>query len=848
MIDYENVNRNAPYKPDFLTQQIPLARQLLSQNVPIENIVQQTGLPRETVQQLFTSSQNISRPSMPSAQPSGIGTLTGEMDVGIADITSNIGTDIADYLTNELGFDPTMMDPRNPTDTLIEDLSYTQQLNLANANVALESEAPESEMEKLLNAQSDMEGLTDKEKGQITRNALREYFGDKYAEYAELIKTPDKGLPFLVAGLSLIESGTGGDTWGDALSKAAGAGLVQYKKDKAAWEGKITDLKLKGIIEADTQYFDLMKKSIEYDQKLNFERLTGVRKDYLVNTGTTTKIMPLNPVELTDAITLYGRSNIQEFDSTKQGALNNYIIVDSKGNSEVVGLTDEQATDYSLKAQNGQIRSITRTSNTGDSGGSKVQVAYKTKGQPNASVIYDAVTLDELADLRNNKDLVVFDGGKAGETVQVRDTTTDKIEYVPRISYEIRKDKYELIDDSVVTKLEQSDGPNITIGSATAIQNLTGNTKVIDERLSSTRKQTANRQYTTDLILDNVAKVKNLVMSSENPDLLFNNIAGAAVRPAAQIVTTLNILGDMFKTPTATNKDGMLVDKFDFVEIDENGKKVSSNYASVYAKVKKAVNPETGKTYWEDFVNSGIGNFLSFSQAEREVINNSLFNLAILSAASMGGTEETDMRAISDKDLLTQMQRVGRDAVDAMGFIASIDNFALETLMQERGYLEKVLRLSDTGEFDGVRREARPEFGVTSEGEPKFGNVSYNAFTGSKLQKSISDRITKIDELMEGLGPVDRRYGSSSTSRNKQVVINTTVPMVNGIDPAQEITGLTISGKNNPSVADLVVYYFTLPMDKRNNFMETKIKEYLEPEQQKLFIDAAKLYRDREKL
>jgi hypothetical protein len=45
-IDYENVNRNAPYDPTMIDR-MSEAKGMLQQNVPIEMIIQQTGVPRE---------------------------------------------------------------------------------------------------------------------------------------------------------------------------------------------------------------------------------------------------------------------------------------------------------------------------------------------------------------------------------------------------------------------------------------------------------------------------------------------------------------------------------------------------------------------------------------------------------------------------------------------------------------------------------------------------------------------------------------------------------------------------------------------------------------------------------
>ena len=803
-------------------QAVELANELIGRNTPIEAIIEQTGLPRTTVNNLVNSQLNISRPPLPAAQPTGIGGLQSGIPQNIADVMPNLGTDIADYLTDELGF--------NPAQENFEDLTYRQQLNIADAKNAIESNDPTSEMTKNLRNQSATQDLSDDELAGLTREALREYYGERAKEYADLIKTPDAGLPYLVAGLSLIESGAEGDTWGDATSKAIAKGLVEYKKGKSLYETKVTDLQIKNLMAADASYMDLFKKNIEYNMKLQNERLTGARKDYIITKRDgSTFIEPLTSVEVADAKALYGAQNIKEYDKDKDGALLNYKITynDKNGNPQtiVTGLTDEQATVKAKQVEKGELINIERAGN--DPSANKLPFAYKLKDQPNSRFIYSSGTLDDINNFKNDSRFEVREGGKAGELVEVRNLVSGNIEWIPKINATVRQDKYELLNDDVVTSITQEDGPDIAIGKASAIKTLSGDTNVAKTNLKDDNQQALNRNYTSGLILTNVNRMKKVVTDSDNPDLLFNNIAGSAVKPALNILTTLNAIGDALKSPVGTNLAGTPIQKFDFVYRDADGNLVESSYQDMFNRIKNAKD-ENGNSYFQDFGKTGVGQFLETAGAEQGVLEAGLFNLAILSAASMGGSEETDMRAISDKDLITQMQRVGKLATTANTFVSVIDNFLIETLLSERALLEKQKLSASTGRYDTTRLVNDPQFGVTLEGEPKQGKVAYSLWDGSKQQKYAEDRIAEIDEIIAGLGSVDPsfRTGLDPVSVAPMEI----KPVGNYPMPNTVQTGLSIGGINNATVLDAVNYYLESSDAEKPKVLLEEFKLNMSPE------------------
>ena len=140
------------------------AMDMLRQNVPMEMIIQQTGIPRQQLEASLTAFQNVQRPPVPSAPPpSGIASMPIQPEV--ADVMpDNVGTDIADYLTDELGFDPA-------TGGTVDKPSIIQQLNQANATIALDAEEPNVAMKEVMNAQGDLSGLPEKDQLGVYRSA-----------------------------------------------------------------------------------------------------------------------------------------------------------------------------------------------------------------------------------------------------------------------------------------------------------------------------------------------------------------------------------------------------------------------------------------------------------------------------------------------------------------------------------------------------------------------------------------------------------------------------------------------------------------------------------------------------
>jgi hypothetical protein len=214
------------------------AMEMLRQNVPMEMIIQQTGIPRQQLEASLTAFQNVQRPPVPSASPpSGIASMPIQPEVANV-MPDNLGTDIADYLTDELGFDPA-------TGGTVDKPSILQQLNQANATIALDAEDPNAAMEEVMNAQGEMSSLPEKDQLDIYRTALVDYYKEAGQKYKDLIKTPDEGLPFLVSGISLIESGEAGDNWMTALSKAGGKFAISKKQGQANTTLKYKILTLK---------------------------------------------------------------------------------------------------------------------------------------------------------------------------------------------------------------------------------------------------------------------------------------------------------------------------------------------------------------------------------------------------------------------------------------------------------------------------------------------------------------------------------------------------------------------------------------------------------------------------
>ena len=912
-IDYENVNRNAPYDPAMMDR-MSKARVMLQQNVPIEMIVQQTGVPIETLQQMLVSMQNIGRPTAPGTPPpvmsnqenrptqqqmvdefgmigsnnspeqidarfkdmqmnptdplssreqgmlgsyagsGGIPSLPVQPEVanvmpdisantfmpanvmpenvlppdgynfeaidqsfnnnqynplnpnptpdqpGRVNLPNNLGTDIADYLTDELGFDP-------ETGGTVSDPTIIQQLNQANTTIALDSEDPNAEMEDLLSVQDDLSQLSEKDALGVYRSALVDFYQDAGQKYKELIKTPDEGLPFLVAGLSLIESGEAGDSWGTALSKSVGEYAVAKKQGQSKYDAQIQDIDIQNMMASDAAFADVIKTQIDYDLKMDFESKTGTRKQYIVTkpNSSTSQIQQLTSLGVAEAIALYGEGNVVEYDAATAGTQNNYTIQYNDGRTVTKSMSNADAEYHSQAMQNGQLAGFVKAGVTGPSDG--LQIAWRDKGKKGDGLwnftYGDATMYNEYL---QNSDYEVR-AFKPDQEVDVIDKRDDQLKQISMSQYIVNADKFTLKGDTQTTI---QNGDSMITLNASGIQPYGPKKSMVDTYVGKTFGQFANRKYMTTRIDETANSVLAIVDGMANPDNAFQNIGGQAFGPATNLLTTLSSLGKAFESTSGTF-EGKPLTKFKYQIVQEDGSKKSVTYNELR---QHTYNSDA----WKEVEKSSMFNFLSATNADVERVKAGLFTLAILSAGAMGGEGTVDMRAISDKDLQAQFERVGRSARNEESFRGLISDLKRDTLYQERSYLEAQYDLGKSAFYSYTKRQKNEESGFME-------SVPVNAWDVQGLNKYYNKRIAEIEEQIDALGPI-----SSASTAGPDVAGSRTIEIkpttINGVEylPGQS-SGYTISGGNTPATLGELVAYAKNSGKKKELLAE--IKAYL---------------------
>ena len=803
---------------------IDLANQLVARNVPIETIIQQTGLPRETVNNLVNAQLNISRPSMPMSSPQGINSLQGNLQPDVADVVPNaadlmpnVGTDIADYLVDELGFDPS-------TGGTVDKPSIIQQLNQANASIALESEDPVGEMQGLLSAQGALSELPEKDQLDIYRSALVDYYEDAGQKYKDLIKTPDEGLPFLVAGLSLIESGEAGDNWRTALSKSVGKYAVAKKQGQSKYDALIQDIEIKNMMSVDATMADMIKKNIDYQLKTDYESRAGARKDYVTTIPgqAVSNLESMTSLEVADFKDKYGANSIIEYDPNNSAASgSNFTITYNNGVNFTTWMSNSEAEEYRKKVKAGIISNFAKAGVETKS--DSIIIGFKDKGSK-AGYTYVRGNQDDYVNYANDENLDVA-SFKPDETIEVIDRTNDMLKPISMREYLNNMDKY-TVSGGLSANISNGD-TTISIGKNTLPFSAGQKAEDVNKKIGETKTNFANRKFMTTRIFQTADNILE-IMDGMGPDvdLAFDNPAGRLLTPATKLATSLASVGRIFENSTGMF-EGTPISKFKYQIVGEDGVARTATYNELFRHVQRM--PE-----FKELISSPTANWISSTNVPRERIQAGLFGLAILSAGSMGGEAATDMRAISDKDLITQFERVGRLAANADSARALITDLKRDVLLQEKSYLEAASENAGSDFYSYQKRVKNPETGLM-EWE------SVNAWDATGSNEQTLARIREIDELLDGLGPVSGASTSQVGSdglRSIPITIEPTV--VNGISyNPDDMSGYTIDS-NEVTFAQLVAHARNLPKDEKGT-LNVALRNYFNnagaPELYQAFIN-----------
>jgi hypothetical protein len=643
------------------------AKEMLAQNTPIEMVAQQTGLPRDLVMNLYNSQANIQRPTV-SAPPTsmGLGELSSQLDTAISGGQGNLGTDISDYLTNELGFDP-LQDDDSP-------MSLKQLFNVSNARHMLDSTDTQG-VEDILNSQKLIEdaNFDDKELADLYRTAISNYLD---FDYSKLVQTPDEGLPWLVAGASLAESGAKGENWGTALSRAIIGGLTTKKKEEIRYGKEVgaLDLKRQQAINDITLQFSMLdyKNKAQLNSAIKQSQLKAPKMYDIVGPSGTfaDKVsIPLDEI----SYGAFARSNPGAIRPQEKSDLKPYTLTTDDGKVLNTYLDEDQLKSYignpvwAGKILEGHPKQTNmKRYMVKDPSGTKLPNKYYTPDQYN-DLVAQGYSLTPLPSTETAKAVIRKDNNEAVFITQE-----------------------ELLDNP--TAYRDTGGFSMSVGADGEVTMGYGSTSLQNTAM---KKGDRNFEAIRDTMNGTQTAYKNYFISAEsqdkliedflkqNPgadDLPFNNLAGRAVKLADDIRVNISSFANMF---TKDTKDG----GYSFylnADVGKAGDKTDFN------KFKENI---MSSAEFEEYSNSPFFKFLEANGIAREAVEATAFDLAMLGAASYSPNKGgVDLRAISDFETKQFMKVQGTNASTLKGYRDIANRFRRNLIDRNINFLEQQIQ------------------------------------------------------------------------------------------------------------------------------------------------------------
>jgi len=656
---------------DFMNEQ--KASQMLSQGVPIENIVRDTGVPRNRVtamlqnqglEQSFVNSQQA--PVMPNQASSGIPSLGDQVNPDVASVISpqesqELGDDFAEYITDDLGFDPL-------TNDITDNPNKRQETGQTDALNMLENPSQQS-VQDIIKTRGDIlaSDPTDFDMDQIYKAA--EILQGKL-KYGEDIPKPSEGLPWLLLADKLIKGGTQGDDWATALSSGALAyftakktGEINYKKELRA---------------GDTQKFSDYNSLVMQFGMLDFKNKAAInaalRKSNLEapkmydisNNSTFTDKLA---IPLSDAEFNYyaGQKEFQgKIRPSKNADVEAMSIYSPDGGISHVLIDQDSINAWDPARQGG----ATLREGHKDPTNLKLYNVFKD-GEQQPQRWLTPAGMEKL----NTDGFTTNFAPTSGAPKYVINKESGEGVYVTDQQILDNPDLY--MDDSGISMFQGSDGSiEFTSGSAgLQRQRERRGTNAYDDLVD---KATGIQQATFNYF-DSAAETDRILTDylTANPgqqNIPFNNLVGAA----AKIGDSLRINFEGFRN-AFTEYGTYVVDGKKGASIDEMRAKVLGS-----DEFKKFLGTEENRT--------GVAKFFEDAGVVGDALEAALFDLALVGAGAYGGKGTTDLRAISDREMISFIGIQGGNAKSLQAFMEISNSFRRKTIARNRNSLDTIIK------------------------------------------------------------------------------------------------------------------------------------------------------------
>ena len=698
------------------------AREMLNRGAPIENVVQATGLDRNTVLNIFIKDRTMGAPSNPMSNPvtSGVNSTQGLVNTGVLgitpenELTSTIvqnmqdgegeGADIKEFLDVNLGANTG------------EDDDLTTDQAITSGSVAGVMGNQDSFMSYLEGA-SMLEGLPDKEKMEIYKQAAANMVGE--LDYDTLITQPDKVMPYLAAGLSLINSGEKDEDWGAALGKAFVSGYGAKTKGEKEYQKTIAGLELKKQGDINNIVSSLMltdiKDRMAYNNSLRKADLKAPKMyDIVGPSGTFSdkQTLPLSEIEFNRMAKAFPGSVRVATNSD----LKPFTVLSDSGRNMNVFLNQDQLAFYQNDPKYaGQIRA-------GHDERTNMKLYSIKDGE---ETMEKWLTPKEFEQLPEGQVATILP--TSGSPVYVRNKETGQTDFVSPMELARNGAKYDKIS-SFSGSMTSPDGTIIEFGNGNDGSRAVEKQGLNQYEAVNTKLQGIDRAVDNYFIsADQMDKAINDFITEfpEQADLAFNNLAGRSAKLADNIVISVKGFGAMLN---AAPKDG-------------GGTFYIGDSKVSYEDYRANI---INSSEFETFRNSPFAAFLEQSGITGARLEAALFDMAMIGAGSYSVDKGLDLRAISDFETKQFMKLQGAEAASLAQFQAITNDFRLKLVNRNIAEIERTLDPANLFQI-----------------KDKFGETDVDAINALKESgQQKLDKLLKRKEELENLDTSLKPEGS----------------------------------------------------------------------------------------
>jgi len=634
------------------SQIINSAREMLSRGAPMESVVQATGLDRQTIENIYMQDAVMGAPDNPVAP--GVNLTQDVANTGIMGNASDNpdtqriiqgmndgegeGADIKEFLDLSLGVN------KDDEDDLTPDQAVTSG-GLAG------SMKNEDSFTSYLEGSSMLEGLADPEKMEIYKQAAANMVGE--LDYDTLIDQPDKVMPYLAAGLSLINSGEKGEDWGAALGKAFISGKStakkeerEYKKSKATLDMQrqgninsiVTNMALTDVKDRMAMNTAIKKQVYKDDSTINMYDIAGS------NGFANKQTRPLTDTQYKLMVKTFPNS----IRPTIKQDLKPFTVSADSGSTMNVFMDQDQLAYYQNNPKYaGQIRA---------GHDERTNMKLYSIDEGNDSKIEKWLTTDEFDNLPKGHIATILP--TSGVPTYVLNKLTGETDFVSPMELARNGAIYEKIS-SFSGSMTSPDGSIIEFG------NDPNGSRAIErqgiKQFNTIRNKIKGIDRAVDnyfVSADNLDGVINDYVNKfpEQADLSFDNLAGRATELADKFVISVKGFSSLFQV--APEEGGST--------FYQEGNIVS------YDKFKNGI---MSSKEFETFRNSPIAKFLEANDITRSRLDAALFDLAMLGAGAYSTEKGLDLRAISDMETRQFMKIQGANASTLKQYKAITNDF-----------------------------------------------------------------------------------------------------------------------------------------------------------------------------